>query len=362
MGSTGLPTWRRWAASGTWPMSRNSSGCGTRGTAADGAFEAHRRLRHHRPFGVSRGQMPRPTFSPLRPREDGWISNPSPQLPRQRIRSEARGRTVVAIAIVGSVAAACADTLEPDPQGERMRPNVSFSVTPDTQGVLGAAQLRAEVTDESGSPLVGWVVEWRSVSGGLLGNRGDHSRPIEEQAQLQPRAKVPTGADGLAWTQLRLGGAVGTQFVEASVPGSDTVQVSVEGLPGAVFVGVFNPQFAGVDELPSDTIRLHASHLPYVGEAEAMLGSGSVVRIYGAIMPGPGLDEAWPFHLDPETLGPVPTESIGVNCVSTPPATRDAAEALQGTLGFRLCPYLLNLIAVEEVPEWYLEDLAGRDG
>lgn len=59
-------------------------------------------------------------------------------------------------------------------------------------------------------------------------------------------------------------------------------------------VGVYNSEWVDVDEFSSDTLCLHASHLPCIGEAETILEPGSIVRIYGAIRPGRALDQAGP--------------------------------------------------------------------
>lgn len=235
------------------------------------------------------------------------------------------------------------------------RPTVTLSVSPDTQGVLGRVSLAAEVLDETGSPLPDRVVEWRVRSpGGVVGMLG-HRLPVEQTPGVGPIGTTVTGHDGMARTLWRLGGAVGKQSVEASVAGSDTVAVEVEALAGAVFVGRWRESSG----LPPTTISFHASHLPHVEKALELLAAGGIVRIYGPIRPGPGIDRAWPFHLDPTYVQPVPSAG-SVECTSRPPGSIEEAQALQGGEWVMLCPWVLDLIAVEEVPLWYLGEL--RDG
>jgi len=145
--------------------------------------------------------------------------------------------------------------------------------------------------------------------------------------------------------------------VEASVAGSDTVAVEVEAIAGAVFVG----RWREPSGLPPSTIRLHAAHLPHIEKAFELLAEGGIVRIYGPIRPGPGIDRAWPFHLDPTFVQPVPS-SGSVECTSRPPGSMEEAQALQGGEWVMLCPWVLDLIAVEEVPSWYLEELRQAGG
>jgi hypothetical protein len=256
--------------------------------------------------------------------------------------------------------ALCALPACSDPAGARPdlpRPTVTLSVRPDTQGVLGRVSLAAEVLDEAGNPLQDRVVEWRVRSRGGVVGMLDPRRPAEQTPWVGPFGATVTGHDGMARTLWRLGGAVGRQWVEASVGGSDTVAVAVEALAGAVFVGRWRESSG----LPPTTISLHAAHLPHIERALELLGAGGIVRIYGPIRAGPGVDREWPFHLDPTYVQAVPLAG-SVECTSRPPGSVEEAQALQGGEWVMLCPWVLDLIAVEEVPSWYLEELRPAGG
>jgi hypothetical protein len=96
------------------------------------------------------------------------------------------------------------------------------------------------------------------------------------------------------------------------------------------------------------------------GQALEWLPGEGIVRIYGPIRPGPGIHPAWPLHLDPTYAQPVPSAG-SVGCTSRPPGSREEAEALQGGQWVMLCPWSLDLMAVEQVPSWYLEELTNAE-
>src|SRR5690554_6599830 len=76
----------------------------------------------------------------------------------------------------------------------------------------------------------------------------------------------------------------------------DPVYLEVNAPPGVVLVGVWSPQLTSAQDLPSDTIRIHATGLSAddVQEARGWLNDGKVVRLRGgSIRPGVGIDPNW---------------------------------------------------------------------
>jgi hypothetical protein len=277
--------------------------------------------------------------------------------------------------------AACGDSALVDPVDEEpeVRPQVVLSTDRmlcrhpcETQGVLGLVLLTADVFDEAGEPVVDQTVQWRIRSGrGLLNWQGPggawppglHADTVATTSTAQDGNSV-----GVRW---RLGGRVGIQAVEAWVEGGDTAIVEVDAVPGAVLVARANREsLSYFDSLPADTLRIHIADVDYIERSAEVLAEHGTGFVSGSILPGPGVDPNWTlFHLDPLSTRAVRPGTWLFYCLglpNTPEALDEVQERMMAnSLYRRSCPAMLELVAIEEVPEWYLDQLArsapGRD-
>lgn len=230
---------------------------------------------------------------------------------------------------------------------------------PAEQGILAPVRVAVDVTDPAGAVLDGVEVTWRVVrgAGGLSAQYDAGNR--EPAPELPSTLTASTNDSGRASVDWILGPATGAQEIEVSIAGAEPLRHVVEALPGVVYVGVWLASSAEGrrDEMPSDTMRVHASnHLWFVDRDLDRLAAGTLnLRVGGRIRRGPGVDTAWVFHLDP-ALTSLAHGSTGM-CQSKPLLSDDEVEAALATSWRTLCP-VLRVHGVEAVPAWYLERLA----
>lgn len=261
-----------------------------------------------------------------------------------------RFATLLALTAALSGVPACsspADTGNPDPDLPPVR-NLTWTgaETAEQQGVFVRIGLWVLVRDSTGALLPDVPVEWRVTDGG-----GDFAGSAELTST--------SDADGMASITWTLGPKVGMQEVEVGTSGADPLSVQVEATPGVVLVGVWHLDEENQAALPSDTMRIHASENLKVARAietfededEGSLG------LHGWPRAGAGIDDRWLFHLDPYTAS---ANSVGMpvtsNCMSSPPLTEEEVEAVLAA-DQRLCPADIRLVAIEEVPQEYLDGL-----
>jgi hypothetical protein len=234
----------------------------------------------------------------------------------------------------------------------------------DEQGILSPAWVRVTVTDTAGVPLSGTEVEWQVVSGG--GTVGLWYLGPGRDPDMWPQTVSTTDEHGRATMWWLLGPVVGEQQLQVRVAGSDPVTARVLALPGVVFVGVWTGLAAERQaQLPSDTMRVHATN--YIDSIDRSLEDfqkyPESAVIVGAVRRGPGLDDAWLFHLGPAWVRAGLLGAAGT-CVSDPPLTEEELAATlapgRDASSYNLCPGYLRVVAIESVPQSYIDRLAGR--
>ena len=221
--------------------------------------------------------------------------------------------------------------------------------------------LRLEATDTDGEPVADVDVTWRVREGdGLLGDwfldqRGGSGPDLDTEVV---RRTDGTGRITIWW---ELGPETGSQQIEASAEGADPITHAVEAAPGAVLAGVWRLSNGEDEGLPSDTFRVHAVwYEQYLAELEERHLAGEEQRLYGVVRLGPGVDENWIFHLDARSVEGVPPETGGMSdCIRRSPRREEALErSLSQAWLHRFCPWIIELVAIEDVPEAYLDTLA----
>jgi len=268
-------------------------------------------------------------------------------------------RPGVVLALLGSIIG-CSSPADANPD-----PNVTLEVeqTMGEQGVLSPVPVRVTALDEDGDPVPD--VELRfSAREGLVGEEwfgGNRSREYDHG----PEAVRVTGEDGSVRVDWMLRPVPGEQALEVSAqgPAAAPIEVLANALPGVVLVAVWRlSDEEAQQELPSDTMRVHATNFyPWsLPETLAEFEEGGDLVILGDVLAGSGVDSTWVFHLHPasiRTLRP-PVFHTG-QCINRPPLTEDElAEMLGSLVSRRLCAGLF-LVDIEDVPDWYLEEVAG---
>lgn len=194
----------------------------------------------------------------------------------------------------------------------------------------------------------GFVGEWTNLSGPR--NTADAASTIADST-------------GLAQIRWGLGPFAGAQRVSISADGAADVVLEVNAHPGVVLVGVWSPQLTSAQDLPSDTIRIHATGLSAddVQEARGWLNDGKVVRLRGGyIRPGVGIDPNWVFHLDQALVRLAAEPMLATECVGSPPLTQAEVDTiLTSPNSAFVCPWDLDVVGIEDVPAEYLDALAG---
>jgi hypothetical protein len=238
----------------------------------------------------------------------------------------------------------CSGQVEPEPmlleavQGEGQETAILLSL-PDS--------LIARVTSTDGAPLEGVLIAWEVIQGG---------------GTLEPQG-LSTDSDGIVRVEWTLGPVVGEQVVRASVSVGNSVDFSASGTPGAVIVAVWrNLDEETRSRMPTDTMRIHAVFPGTIEDAREALDAGNTFNVGGVVIRGPGIDPNWPFHLDPAHVSVAPAElSRQFECVEGPLITSEEVDAfLEDSLNGQYCPWHLYLVGVEEVPDWYITQLAGE--
>lgn len=242
-------------------------------------------------------------------------------------------------------------------------PEITLVVEKDIeeQGILSPILLTVTALDGRGEVSPGVEVR-SSARDGLVGEW--HLGGCDGDFPMGPDAARVTDGEGTARFHWKLGAGVGSQVVELRARGAAPVSVHAHGLPGVLLVGVWElPDPDARERLPSDTIRLHATNhfdwsLPPTIDA---FEEGETLVITGDVCPGAGADSVWPFHLHPASIRtlPPPVFSPG-NCIVEPPLTDEELQDALGSQGSRRLCSPLMLVDIEEVPQWYLDELIGE--
>lgn len=241
--------------------------------------------------------------------------------------------------------------MTPEPEVRQLE---LLSDLPEASGIMLWHELRFQVTDAAGEPVPETEV-------GFTIGEGDGWLGIQALEGVdRTTLMLPTDEDGRVNVHWTLGPTPGVQTLEVETGAAAPLDVELLAEPGAVFVGVWEERYR--DGLPSDTMRVHANFPASIREARERLEAGDPLHITsGMIRRGPAVYTAYIFHLAlpyiKATMGPV----WGGSCAS-PPRTEDALVEIEEHERFtserNLCPDALRLVAIEEVPEWYLERLA----
>jgi hypothetical protein len=250
--------------------------------------------------------------------------------------------------------------VEPAPQPALISAvNVSPS---DSQGILAPVAVTVSLTDLQGDPLLDREVRFRAIDGTV-----GEWWPCNECGpyDLGPEAIRITNPAGEVRVEWVLGPDVGEQTLAVWAEGTDTLEVRKDALPGVVLVGLWDLSWDEdrLETLPSDTMRVHATNLtgPFVGETLAEFPEGSPKVILGQIQRGPGFDDAWPFQFSPAHARAIERPWAHVRfCAYDPPVSPGEVEEILGDYVLvNFCGGPLRLVAIEEVPAGYLEELAG---
>jgi hypothetical protein len=235
-------------------------------------------------------------------------------------------------------------------------PQVEWTFVSGAQGILSPVVLSVNVT-VGGEPLNDIEVTWRVREGGGLVGAYDPTS-IDPRTGMDREVSTRTDVAGRATTWWTMGPRVGAQEVEVHVAGAETLRQRVESLPGVVYVGVWRLAAEQQALLPSDTFRIHVTNYAWTlnRDLEQLAAGTAPSGIGGAIRPGPGVDPAWIFHLDPRLAG-LADGTAGL-CTSSPPLTEQELAQVLEERSPRLCPWL-RFVRVEDVPQAYLDRLAG---
>lgn len=224
--------------------------------------------------------------------------------------------------------------------------------------ILSPVRLYAVVRDAAGEPVPDVEIEWQvQTGGGFVGGWSNLSGPVN----VSESAVTVTDEGGGYVMTWGLGPAVGMQSIEARLEGGDPVRIEVKAGPGVVLVGVW--KLPEQISLPSDTFRVHATGMTQseLAEARDWIDTGVRTGVRGSyVRRGSGLDTAWIFHLDQAYVKLHRDAWSGIpECIGTPPLTTEELDWYleQAGLWRTLCPTILEVVDIEEVPDEYLARL-----
>jgi len=230
----------------------------------------------------------------------------------------------------------------------------------EANGVLSAVEVTIQLLTEDSVPVAGEPVIWKAEEAGAYGGQAwGLGVDAVGRAWISGGLAIDTAiTDSLGQARQRywvLGPRVGEQHLSVTADGAEEALVTARAEAGLVLVGLWE-NVESQNDLPSDTFRVHASHVYWLEETEWLAGTGDTLWIQGFFAPGPGIDDAWPFHLIPWTAHAHHPVFWLPWCSGPPISATEVQEAIDANLN-QLCEDVLRLVRIDSLGSEYLDGL-----